>query len=98
VFENYNEEFADFVFSCRTHPDEKIHEYDMIFGVQSDGNIRGLFQDYRDGILDEISVKRSIIAKQMSFKQLSIHNQELCDKMVLERVCFSEDGKELAWK
>ncbi|MGV1040632.1 DUF3990 domain-containing protein [Clostridium perfringens] len=92
IFNSYNEEFAKFVFQNRYHLDEK-HKYDLIFGVMSDSNPMLLIQQYREKKITENEVIDGL-RKSTSMKQLSIHNQELCDIIKLNKAYYL-NGKEL---
>lgn len=86
LFENFDDEFAEFVFmnrlECKTN--KQRHNYDVIYGVMSDSLPTQLLLRYRAGEID----KEEVIAglkKGNSMKQLSIHNQALCDTISLTR-------------
>lgn len=86
LFPNFDEDFARFVFrnrlNCRTKLQQ--HEYDLIYGVMSDNAPTKLLLSYRAGELtrDEVILG---LQKSNSMKQLSIHNQKLCDSLRLTR-------------
>lgn len=85
VFEKYDDEFAEFVFSNRLKniAGSKQHCYDWIYGGMTDTKPLQIMSDYRDGnITKEMAI--SEFQKGMSFKQLSIHSQKLCHAMQLK--------------
>lgn len=100
VFPNYSYEFAEFVFRCRTNRNDKTHDYDFIYGVQSDGKItENMYEFWNLGISEDDTIKK-IMMDQMSFKQLSVHNQLFCDNMYISNIYYSIDKKEMEkpWK
>lgn len=86
VFENYDDEFAEFVLHNRTKnvDGENQHTYDCIFGVMSDSFPTRIVQDYKAGV---ITKERAIeeLKKSTSVKQISLHNQTLCDTLTITR-------------
>ncbi|HEM4725256.1 TPA: DUF3990 domain-containing protein, partial [Streptococcus suis] len=87
-------DFAEFVFQNRLRSKERIHDFDFIYGVQTDDNPTGLLQKYKAGLVSKADVLNEF-RKPFSFKQLSIHNQEFCDIMKVTKIYLSKDGKEL---
>ncbi len=87
-------DFAEFVFQNRLRSTELIHQFDFIYGVQTDDNPTGLLQKYKAGMVSKADVLEEF-RKPFSFKQLSIHNQDFCDIMKVNKIYLSEDGKEL---
>lgn len=92
----YDDEFAEFVFFNRLEnvDGSKQHSYDFIFGVMSDSN----------PIIDVARYKREEIGKEeviqsfkksTSAKQLSIHNQGICDTIVPSKAYIIETREEL---
>lgn len=96
ILNKYNDEFSKFVFYNRNNNcnGENQHNYDCIFGVMSDSTPIILLQQYRN---DEITKEDVIegLKKPTSVKQLSIHNQEICDIIKPERAYLIDSGKEL---
>lgn len=86
IFPSFNDEFADFVFYNRTQNiyGNNQHEYDIIYGVMSDSTPTALILRYEAGEITKDDVI-SGLKKGNSMKQLSLHNQELCDLLVLKR-------------
>lgn len=93
-FLHFDEEFARFVFENRTHPQERIHNYDFIIGVMSDSNPQKLIFSYRKGEITDEEVVEGL-QKFTSMEQLSLHNQEICDILKVKRVVRIDNGKEL---
>lgn len=86
TFENFDDAFAEFVFmnrlECKTN--EQRHNYDVIYGVMSDSVPTQLLLRYRAGEIGKEDVLTGL-KKGNSMKQLSIHNQALCDSIILSR-------------
>ena len=82
VFAAYNDEFAEFVFKNRLNPASLQHKYDAIYGVMSDSFPTMLLAEYRTGELTRDAVIEGL-KKSTSAKQLSLHNQLLCDRISL---------------
>ena len=101
VFPNFDDAFANFVFQNRFHSDSGVqyHNYDVIYGVMSDSNPTALLLNYRIGEINKNEVLQGF-KKSTSMKQLSLHNQELCDMITLteayEYDVFTKSRKELA--
>lgn len=93
-FLKYDEEFARFVLENRKNPDSLTHEFDFVIGVMSDSNPVGELIKLRNGELSEEDVILSFM-KGTSMEQLSLHTQDLCDKLIVKKVTFVTDGKEL---
>lgn len=86
AFPSFDDEFAEFVFFNRTENvyGESQHPYDAIFGVMSDSQPTKLIVSYNVGDI----TKEDVIAalkKGNSMKQLSLHNQKLCDMLYMQR-------------
>lgn len=88
TFENFDEEFARFIFHNRTKNVGKSpdHGYDMIYGVMSDNNPTLLISQFKANEITEEEVIMGIIEKKISTKQLSIHNQEICGILKIKDV------------
>lgn len=92
----YNSEFAEFVFHNRVYNlnGENQHEFDFIFGAMSDSVPTVLIQQFKEGTITRNSVIDGL-KKNTSNKQLSLHNQELCDMIKPLRVCRLDTEEEL---
>lgn len=67
------------------------HNFDIIYGVMSDSVPTKLLIDYQMGVITKEMVLDGI-KKPNSMKQLSLHNQELCDIIKPSRVyCYDMD-------
>lgn len=86
VFPKFDDDFAEFVFSNRLNcnTEKQQHEYDVIYGVMSDSVPTKLLLGYRAGDIEKADVLEGL-KKGNSMKQLSLHKQELCDSIVLNR-------------
>lgn len=93
---SYNKEFAEFVFHNRTAniTGTHHHHFDLIFGVMSDNLPTILIQRFKNGEIGKDEVIRDL-QKSTSNKQLSLHNQEICDIIKPTKVYCLETGKEL---
>ena len=85
VFSKFDDEFAIFVFENRTENimGSKQHDYDVIYGVMSDTVPTILIQEYKMGKKTKEEVLESL-KKSTSMKQISLHNQKLCDIIKLK--------------
>jgi hypothetical protein len=94
IFGKPDQEFGLFVFENRSKNvnGEFQHNYDSIFGVMSDTLPLILMTEYRAGTLTQEEVILKLITNVGSIKQLSLHNQELCDKLKISRA-YSFDIK-----
>lgn len=96
VFSKYDDEFANFVFHNRTDNvnGEAHHNYDLIFGVMSDTNPPVVINRFKN---DQIGKNEVIeeLKKSTSSKQLSIHNQKICDIIKPSRAYLVENREEL---
>ncbi len=92
----YDDEFAEFVFYNRMYnvDGSNQHKYDMIMGVMSDSNPPILLEKYRNGEITKNKVIEEL-QKSTSMKQLSLHNQEICDIIVPKRAYIVDTKKEL---
>ena len=86
LFPSYDDNFAEFVLLNRVNGETFIqqHNYDAIYGVMSDSLPTKLIHNY---LLGEISREDVIsgLKKGTSMKQLSLHNQELCNMLTMNR-------------
>ena len=84
IFPFFDDDFANFVLNNRLNcrDGQQHHNYDAIYGVMSDSTPTVLLLKYRAG---EITFEEVIqgLKKENSMKQLSIHNQNLCDTLAL---------------
>jgi len=80
VFEYYDDQFANFVFENRTenYNGGNQHNYDIIYGVMSDSVPTELLSKYGAGLITKQMVLDGI-KKSTRMKQLSLHDQLLCD-------------------
>ena len=87
-------DFAEFVVRNRENPDKLLHNFDFIYGVQTDDNPIQTLARFR---CNEITKAEMLdeFRKPYSFKQLSIHNQSFCDTIKIEKVYQSKTGEEL---
>lgn len=85
IFEKYDHEFAIFVFENRTQNflGANQHNYDIIYGVMSDSIPTQAILEYKMGIKTKEEVLESL-KKSTSMKQISLHNQNLCDIIKLK--------------
>jgi hypothetical protein len=85
IFDKYDDEFALFVFENRTEniAGSKQHNYDIIFGVMSDSVPTREILKYRMGEISKEDVINSLKIST-SMKQLSLHNQDICDIIKLK--------------
>lgn len=88
---HYDDRFAEFIFHNRYYNvnGDAHHNYDMIYGVMSDSIPVILLQQYRNGEVDKEYVIENL-KKSTSAKQLSIHNQSICDKLILKETYIVE--------
>ena len=86
IFKKFDDEFANFVFTNRLEcqSNKQRHNYDAIYGVMSDSIPTKLLLDYKSGDISKDEVLEGL-KKETSMKQLSLHNQSLCDSIVLTR-------------
>ena len=82
----FDDEFAEFVFLNRTENifGEKPHPFDLVYGVMSDSIPTREIMEYKAGTKTREQVLEAL-KKSNSMKQLSLHKQELCDKIILCR-------------
>jgi hypothetical protein len=87
IFKTHDDEFAEFVYENRMKnvKGENQHRYDVIYGVMSDSNPIDLIFQHKKGVLAKEEVIEAL-KKPMSMKQISLHNQKLCDKIKITRV------------
>ena len=72
-----------------------IHDYEFIIGVMSDSNPVVEILKLRNGEITREEVVRRFM-QGTSMEQLSLHSQDLCDKLVCKKVTCVADGTELA--
>jgi len=80
IINSHNDEFANFVYENRMYNinGSKQHKYDAIFGVMTDTRPIDIIKKHKAGILSKNEVLGEF-KKSISMKQLSLHNQKLCD-------------------
>lgn len=85
ILGKYDDEFAIFVFENRTENvyGSKQHDYDVIYGVMSDSVPTQAILEYKMGAKTKEEVLECL-KKPTSMKQLSLHNQNLCDIIKLK--------------
>lgn len=96
ILNAYDDEFALFVFKNRTENigGSNQHKYDIIFGVMSDSQPTTIITNYKMGIITEKEAVEQL-KKPTSMKQLSLHNQKLCDILKMkEAYILNIDTKE----
>lgn len=91
-FPNYSEDFARFILHNRLHPNESIHNFDLIYGVMSDSNPNILVPQVKRENLSEEEFVEQITKKTTSTRQLSIHNQSICDKLIMKAIHYVKEG------
>lgn len=86
IFPEFDDAFATFVFENRINSTtgEQLHNFDAIYGVMSDSVPTKLLLQYRAGEITREEVIQGL-KKGNSMKQISLHNQDLCDIIELER-------------
>lgn len=96
IFERYDKEYSEFVFHNRVHNKfgKEHHDYDLIYGGLSDSLPTLLIKKFKLGQISKEETLKSL-EKGTSFKQLSIHNQEICDILILKRVTNAFNGEEM---
>ena len=92
-FLNFDESFAKFVANCRLHPQVRIHNYDFVVGVMSDSNPLKLIDDYRRDLISMDDVLAGLL-KGNSMQQLCLHNQSICDTLIVKKVYNLIEEKE----
>lgn len=96
VFEKYDELFAEFVVDNRLNAREGlIHSSSLVYGVMSDSNPINLVFLLREGELSKEEVIQEIATNTSSSKQLSIHKQEICDILTINKAMLLSSGREL---
>lgn len=69
LFLKYDDDFANFVFNSRLHSATRQHQFDLIYGVETDSNPADLMTKYQRHLLtkDEVieGFKKSTSAKQL---------------------------------
>lgn len=85
ILGKYDDEFAIFVFENRTEniDGSKQHNYDVIYGVMSDSVPTIAIMEYKMGVKTKEEVL-DCLKKTTSMKQISLHNQNLCDIIKLK--------------
>lgn len=96
IFETAEADFFDFVFHNRTKNiyGENQHEHDMIFGDMANENPILLIAAWQAKEIEDKDVKKRMGIFE-NFKQLSIHKQEICDKLKMIKTYDAETGEEL---
>lgn len=86
IFPRMTRDWAEFVYFNRSFQNFKPHPYDYVFGGVADGRIEDLIDE-----IDDIPLSHTIIdyfyekiANYATYDQLSIHNQYLFDKEIIQ--------------
>ncbi|MBZ5957730.1 DUF3990 domain-containing protein [Leuconostoc gelidum subsp. gasicomitatum] len=85
VFPTYNDEFANFVFENRSDVSIVHHDYDFIYGGQTDSNPSKLMADYQNNAISRDAVIEGL-KKHNPQTQLYIHNQDFCDNLEIDGI------------
>lgn len=95
-FCDFDDEFADFVIKNRMENVslDSPHGYDMIVGVQSDSKPTILIEQYQKGEI-ELEELMTELKSPNGRRQISIHNQELCNRLVFVRALNLQTKEEL---
>ena len=88
----YLEDFAKFILLNRLRPNDKIHDFDLVYGVMSDSNPNILVPKVKRGNLTEAEFIKKIMEKTISTRQLSVHNQSICDNLVMKAIHYVKEG------
>lgn len=95
-FCDFDDDFANFVIKNRSENVslDSPHGYDMIVGVQSDSKPTILIEQYQKG---EIELQDLVDGLKVpnGRRQISIHNQELCKRLVFVRALNLQTEEEL---
>ncbi|WP_025783035.1 DUF3990 domain-containing protein [Sporosarcina sp. D27] len=91
-FPSYSEDFALFILENRLNPQKKMHDYDLIYGVMSDSNPNILVPQFKGKLITKEQFVDEITKKTTSTRQLSVHNQVICDKLVMKAVHYVKEG------
>jgi len=92
----FDDEFANFVIENRLNNVllASPHGYDMIIGVQSDSKPTILIDQYHGGEIDMQTLIDGLKVKN-GRRQISIHNQEVCNRLVFVRALNLQTKEEL---
>lgn len=85
IFKEYNEEWLDFVVSCRS---DNTHDYDIVEGFVADDTILEVIDEYLDERIDKTALL-DMMAHEWSDRQISFHT-----KKALNYIKFKEELKE----
>lgn len=96
ILNTYDDRFAEFVFHNRINNvfGENQHDFDVIFGVMSDSVPTVLIQRYKSKEINKAEVIQEL-KKSTRNKQISLHNQKLCDRIKPTKAYNIVTGKEL---
>jgi len=72
----------------------KQHKYDAIFGVMTDTRPIEIIKKHKAGILSKSEVLNEF-KKSISMKQLSLHNQKLCDMIKPVKIYVFDTDNEI---
>lgn len=90
-FAKHNDEFVSFVFKNRLYSadEDKLHPYDIIWGVMSDNNPFQIIEEYQKNLIDyENAINK--LKKTNSMRQLYIGNQDICDMLKIQEITKEE--------
>lgn len=83
-WDSLNDDFAEFVFQNRMYFSDyanfKIHDYDIVGGVMSDGNQPTDFEEFRNDLISKAELFRRICLPKEDW-QIAISSQEICDML-----------------
>ncbi|MBE1554860.1 hypothetical protein H4683_001938 [Filibacter limicola] len=69
-----------------------MHDYDLIYGVMSDSNPNILVPQIKRKAITEEFFINEITKNTTSTRQVSVHNQTICDKLVMKAVHYVKEG------
>ncbi|WP_346889192.1 DUF3990 domain-containing protein [Clostridium sp. UBA1056] len=78
VFEEYNEEWLDFVAGCKNGG---IHDYDVVEGFTTNDEIYEDIDAYLSGNIDKVAYLK-LIKEECNKRQISFHNARALSKVV----------------
>lgn len=77
VFEEYDEEWLDFVVHCRNG---NTHNYDIVIGFICDDTILEVIEDYMNGHIDKLALLK-MMKTQWNNRQISFHTAKALDSI-----------------
>lgn len=91
-FPSFSSDFAEFILKNRIESSKQVHDYQLIYGVMSDSNPLVLVPQVKNKFITKDEFIREITSRTMSTRQLSIHSQEICDKLVKKDTHYIKEG------